>query len=245
MELSSEEKDTFNRKKRLIYRRMPLERKLSPIIHLAIDGGLLELIKNNNYLFITDMYIDYLEYLAQIEELNDNSKFYAIAKIYYNAFHFDENNKLFDKMARFSDFLNTRILIKVDDNQSFYEMYKDDGYYKNHWNSIDNKIIFDLYSYHEEFKDPYEYGEENYIRKEIMQRVMAYIMTRDDILLNKDLSRKIFEYTKNNIDRIEEHLLMNSNMKYEPHYQIVKECFNPETIVQEYLNNPYKKPLIK
>ena len=64
MVLSDKEKEIYNRKRKLVYKRMPLERKLSPSIRQIVDSGLIELIKNNNHYFVTDMYIDYLEFFG-------------------------------------------------------------------------------------------------------------------------------------------------------------------------------------
>ena len=103
VKLTEIEKKIYNNKRKLIYKRMPLNRKLSPTIHLIVDTGLISLIKNNSYEFISDMYIDYLERMVRLEDFReDNTNLY---KVYYYGFHFKDKEALFlNKNGRYNAF---------------------------------------------------------------------------------------------------------------------------------------------
>ncbi len=242
--LTKEEKEIYEQKKELVYKRIPLSRKLSPVIHSIINKGLIELVKNKNYYFINDMYIDYIEFLVASDNFKNYTKAFNTNRIYYHSFNL-EDEELYKKALHYTRFLATRARKIEENNRLYYELYRDKGYYKNNWDNLDNKIIFDLFNCYDEIKGPYEYGEDYVICTEILQKIMAYIMIKEELLLDSNLYQEILNYAKIHYLRLRDHVLMNYPERYETDYRIISNSFNPKNLVDEYFDNKGNKKLIK
>ena len=218
--LTTSEKEIIQRKRDLINNAMLFHhRSITPVIKSIINRGLIKLAKENRIEFITSMYIDYVENL--VDFYSGNLKDYKSKyNIYYNCFHFNDSKHFNKNLLIYSRFLL----------QHYYTDSKE----------ADDNLVLNLRRTIKDSIGEFKNGIDHYALANAHEKLMAYILSSDEILLNKDLWEELIKYLKNNIDDIYANFLLNSEEGYMSRY-IDDHFFDPKQLVKEYQNRDYKK----
>ena len=104
----------------------------------------------------------------------------------------------------------------------------------------DNERVLNLTKDIKESIGPYKDGIERYAFANAHEKLMAYILSNDEILLNRNLWEELIKYLKKNFDEIYDSFLLNSEEGYMSKY-IDDHFFDPKQLVKDYQNRDYKK----
>lgn len=247
VKLTEEERKIYDRKRSLIYNRMPKARRLSPIIRLTVDKNLVRLIKRNRVEFISEMYIDYIENLIEVLPSVKQNEKVSPFEIYYKHFYFDYTGDFYKRMTHYANYLiNTYEKTRVG-----YHKYQDEtNYYETNYIKEDNKRILELADYLKKVRGPYRYGNYYSEYSRACKNLLAYIFTNDELLLNKELCINLFNYLRDNYDEFCDYYKMNDyNDSYEYHdYDLENDekrkdrvVFVPREFIKKYNNRLDKK----
>lgn len=220
VDLTTNEKEIINRKKEIIAKSLLLHHhSITPFIKLIINNGLTKLVKENKIEFITTMYIDYVENL--IDYYSNYSKQYKSKyNLYYNCFHFNSDEDFNRNLLIYTRFL--------------LHQYQSDSKIK------DDNLVLDLRKKVKESMGEFRQGIDYYAFANANEKLMAYILSKDEILLNKELWEELIKYLKDNFDDIYANFILNSEESYMSDY-IDKHFFDPKKLVKGYQNREYKK----
>ena len=247
VKLTEEEKSIYERKRNLIYRRLPLIRKVSLPIRMYIDSGLMTLVKNKSAEFISEMYIDFVEREITLNEDYGYDEPYSKLQIYRNNFIFKNEEMFSERMSEFCSYLMSTFE-KTDDG---YVQFVDDGhgwildpkdYYNKNGNIIDNNRILELMSLIKEKKGPYKHGVDYYTHVVALKKLMSYILMNDELLINRDSYYKIIEYLENNYTYFYDCFKMNTEKYYEAS-EVNIYFFDPKEFVKKYNYGLNKKTI--
>ena len=213
--LTEEEKELINRKKVIIDNALLFHhRSLTPTIKLIINRGLIKLVKDNKIEFITSMYIDYVESLIDFYEYKGKYS------LYYNCFHFTDE-KHFNK------------------NLLIYSRFLLQHYYTNSKLEDDN-LVLDLRRTIKDSIGEFRNGIDHYALANAHEKLMAYILSNDEILLNRNLWEELIKYLKKNFNEIYDFFLLNNEKGYESKY-IDDHFFDPEQLAKDYYSKGNKR----
>jgi hypothetical protein len=227
--LTQQEREIFNHKKKVLYNRLStINHRNMPIIHNIIDKGLTNLIKNNHSEFVNGTYIDYIE--NEVRDLIEYSETWVARRKLYRKFFTYKDEESFQK----SMLIYARYLLHIFHRSQC-------GYYSRVVYD-DNERVLNLTKDIKESIGPYKDGIERYAFANAHEKLMAYILSQNDLLIDRDKYMELIDYFRNNFSYFYDHFMMN----YEEGYMvqnISQHFFDAKEFVLEYQNKPYRKTI--
>ena len=227
--LTQQEQEIFYRKRNILYNRLAsINHRNMTVIQSIIDKGLINLIKNNHYEFVNGTYIDYIE--NEVRDLIEHSETCAIRRKLYRKFFDYTDEESFQQ----SMLIYTRYLLHIFhlSQHGYYDRVVYD----------DNERVLDLVSDIKSSIGPYKEGIERYALANAHEKLMAYILTQNDLLYDREKYMELINYFKENFSYYYDHFMM----CYEEGYMvqnISQHFFDAKKFVLEYRNKSYRKTI--
>lgn len=227
--LTQQEQEIFNHKRKLLFNRLAsINRSNMPIIHRFIEKGLIELIKSNHYEFLNGTYIDYIE--AEVRMLVEYNETWVIRrKLYKKYFNFKDEDSFQKAMLIYSRYLLYCFHLS---QESYYGRVKND----------DNERVIQLIDDIKEAIGPYREGLDRYALANSYEKLMAFILSQDDLISNRDKYMEILKSLKDNFSYLYDHYMMNHENGCLVQ-NVNAEFFDAKQYVLDYHNKPYRKPI--
>ena len=241
--LTKQEKELFEKKKDVIYRRMKEKKKIHIGLDYIINHSLYTLVKSKNTDFICDMYMDFLEERI----LNTTERFFTEyenrKKIYKRGLEYINYKSIFTKVYNFCKFLTNKYRSY---DWSYSIKFDNSKYYNTNWNLEDNRAIYELRNFvieliHSETGDSYHL----YYNTALL-KLMTFIILHKELLYNQEYYQKLLLSLEDNFSIYYDDCINNNGLLEEGFFSLSEEWFfTPETYITDYYEkNKLKKEIL-